>query len=927
MERLEKTTTTSKTVMASPSESGARDEVPSPSASLTDYLGYLQSQIQPLTRTAAQLPGPSDLSFHRSLDRALLRDLDATKDEILGTLNSLLGSITRDVGSGKGRAVEQAGWQLKAEDLVDGGGFTRKLGDVVDTLLERADTRLDEHLGKAKPSTGSARNRESLRAGDKMGAVPAVGPLPTHLLNANIQPLPQKKFSKKPDNSRTQLWKHSLEQKPHAKVPLSWTAPAPGPDEPAAVVGVRQGMYCAEGDPRENPYYYEIKNFVPPQHASHVAQQVEELLQPPPLQKDEPTAGPIPFLWVDDERTFQTLFDHLSEERVREIAIDVEHHNYRSFQGLVCLVQISTRWQDFIIDALSPAVRNVSARLNQVFADDNKVKILHGAEHDILWLQRDLQVYIVGLFDTYHATNVLNFPQHSLAYLLARYIKFEADKRYQLADWRIRPLNKEMMFYARSDTHSLIYIYDCLRFEIAKKEGLAGIGEVFELSKRTACKVYAKEEWDPKGDGRDGWRSQWKRVGGIEAAGVDERWEKEGVDGLGRTERIFRALHDWRDQVARQEDESVRYILPSSNLLNLSSRAPSTPEATLSCVGQAFKKRVAEVGRIVSRESAHFETAQKKRSEREKEKLKSKQEVLEDEEMGEPVGRNSLASPALSLWPADEATTSAKGPSPIASLLFADGLSGQAGAPGAAHDKEVKGSLFAPRPKAANAQKIMTGIKSELTAALMTILGRSRETAGDQYEEQRPPSGAALSEQEKIPSVAGQDRQLPDISDVTADVPEASPSSSPSPLAEDRVLKVKKSKKRAPNDELASSPKDKKARWSKEEKERRRREKDGKESESNGAVNQTIQPFDYSTAKSVLDSNPTVMGGKEDKRKKKDKKSKDKEDKDGGAKRSKGKTADAAESGKDGKADRYASISVRRDRREQQGGKSMSFAR
>lgn len=65
----------------------------------------------------------------------------------------------------------------------------------------------------------------------------------------------------------------------------------------------------------------------------------------------------------------------------------------------------------------------------------------------------------MGLFDTYHATHVLGkqrllvslsyklsltrsrpagYPQHSLAYLLERYTNFEADKRYQLADWRIR---------------------------------------------------------------------------------------------------------------------------------------------------------------------------------------------------------------------------------------------------------------------------------------------------------------------------------------------------------------------------------------------------------------------------------------------------------------------------------------------------------
>lgn len=39
----------------------------------------------------------------------------------------------------------------------------------------------------------------------------------------------------------------------------------------------------------------------------------------------------------------------------------------------------------------------------------------------------------------------------------------KADKRYQLADWRQRPLSSEMKLYARMDTHFLLYIYDNLR--------------------------------------------------------------------------------------------------------------------------------------------------------------------------------------------------------------------------------------------------------------------------------------------------------------------------------------------------------------------------------------------------------------------------------------------------------------------------------
>ena len=64
--------------------------------------------------------------------------------------------------------------------------------------------------------------------------------------------------------------------------------------------------------------------------------------------------------------------------------------------------------------------------------------MFHGADLDIEWLQRDLGLYIVNMFDTGQAARILNLQRFSLAYSLAYYCQVEADKQYQLADWRIR---------------------------------------------------------------------------------------------------------------------------------------------------------------------------------------------------------------------------------------------------------------------------------------------------------------------------------------------------------------------------------------------------------------------------------------------------------------------------------------------------------
>lgn len=48
----------------------------------------------------------------------------------------------------------------------------------------------------------------------------------------------------------------------------------------------------------------------------------------------------------------------------------------------------------------------------------------------------------------------------------------QADKRYQLADWRQRPLSPEMEAYARADTHYLLFIYDKMRVRRARGRGI-----------------------------------------------------------------------------------------------------------------------------------------------------------------------------------------------------------------------------------------------------------------------------------------------------------------------------------------------------------------------------------------------------------------------------------------------------------------------
>lgn len=181
----------------------------------------------------------------------------------------------------------------------------------------------------------------------------------------------------------------------------------------------------ADGDIRyKHPYETEILNMkYPPK--------TYEIRDPIPYQPIEKA----PAIWVD---TYEGVLEMLEElKQAEEIAVDLEHHDLRTYQGLLSLMQISTREKDWVVDTLRPW-RHKLEILNEVFADPKIVKVFHGAFMDIIWLQRDLGLYIVGLFDTFHACVALNYPTKSLAYLLKHHVGFDADKKYQMADWRIR---------------------------------------------------------------------------------------------------------------------------------------------------------------------------------------------------------------------------------------------------------------------------------------------------------------------------------------------------------------------------------------------------------------------------------------------------------------------------------------------------------
>ncbi|XP_019458438.1 PREDICTED: protein RRP6-like 2 isoform X2 [Lupinus angustifolius] len=284
-----------------------------------------------------------------------------------------------------------------------------------------------------------------------------------------------------------------------------------------------------------------------------VDKDVEDLvpIEPPSLES-------TPFKLVEEVKGLKELAAKLHS--VNEFAVDLEHNHYRSFQGLTCLMQISTRTEDFIVDTLKLRV-HVGPYLRELFKDPTKKKVMHGADSDIVWLQRDFGIYVCNLFDTGQASRVLKLERFSLQYLLLHYCGVIANKEYQKADWRLRPLPDVMLRYGREDTHYLLYIYDLMRIKLLalSKESESSdnlLVEVYKRSYDVCMKLYEKELLT---------EDSYLHIYGLQGASFN-----------GQQLAIVSGLYEWRDIVARAEDEGTGYVLPNKTILEIAKQMPVT---------------------------------------------------------------------------------------------------------------------------------------------------------------------------------------------------------------------------------------------------------------------------------------------------------------------------------------------------------------
>ncbi|KAG7172527.1 exosome component 10-like [Homarus americanus] len=479
---------------------------------LTEYVKRVMTSVQGCQKVSAELQG-----WHHYRDYA---GVHRTMEQVNASITSLISNIFshQDIKLG-----------LSHHKLLDQFDMIREGNDA---LLERINSDIDEASGLKKNADAEVQDPVVKKVqGPSMNS--AVGKNVVLLASRNVQK-PQLFFTEKIDNSFKEPFIPMITEKPNSIKPLSI-------------------LICLDNSGREyysHPYEYELHHWNPD------PSQLTPVVPTPPK-----PIGDTSLVMVDTEHDLQNLVAELG--KYKEIAVDVEHHGFRSYLGLTCLIQISTRDKDYIVDPL--LLRGKLTILNEVFTNPKITKVVHGADYDILWLQRDCGIYVVNLFDTHQAAVVLEYPHRSLAALLSRFCQIQANKVYQRADWRIRPLPNDFIEYARQDSHYLLYIYDIMRNELIERGNQLNnlISAVYSRSAEICMKRYEKPIVGPDSH-MDLYRRSRKTFNS-------------------RQMFALRELYLWRDRVAREQDESPEFVLPKHMLLQITEVLPKEMQGVLAC--------------------------------------------------------------------------------------------------------------------------------------------------------------------------------------------------------------------------------------------------------------------------------------------------------------------------------------------------------
>lgn len=265
--------------------------------------------------------------------------------------------------------------------------------------------------------------------------------------------------------------------------------------------------------------------------------------------------------YIDNYNSFLLIRDHLTQQK--EFSLDLEFCDDYSFLNITCLIQISTKSHDFIIDAIK-LYNYIPEMLKDILLDPKILKVFF-SQQDVLAFQRDFDLRIFPLVDfqnIYQKFNGLHelpgFKTVVENILEAHGSSVEIDKVYQSFNWRLRPLPDGAIKYARQDSQLLLECWE--KFKITNKSFLESLN--YDFHHKLMLKSY---KFPVVQDYNFYFNHAWEQAS-------DQLKEQFNPNDI----QMFRNLHHWRFNTAMLTDKKCHNIFSDLDTLKLSVMKPNT---------------------------------------------------------------------------------------------------------------------------------------------------------------------------------------------------------------------------------------------------------------------------------------------------------------------------------------------------------------
>jgi ribonuclease D len=264
-----------------------------------------------------------------------------------------------------------------------------------------------------------------------------------------------------------------------------------------------------------------------------------------------PKPVPIPALpehLVTDPSQFAACLEHIASSSV--IGFDTEFVGEDSYRPELCLIQVATPEQLFVIDPFEVGPLDAFWKL---LVEPGRTTIVHAGREDIRICHHQAGRPPAGVFDLQLAAGIVGLS-YPIGYgaLVFDLLGQRMSKGQTLTDWRRRPLMPAQVRYAFDD---VIYLIPCWK-------------KLTERLKRMKRTDWAAEEF----------AAAVARATAEETA--TERWRKiKGIGGLDRRGlAIARELFFWREQFGERVNRPARHLLRDDVIAEIARRVPTRRE-------------------------------------------------------------------------------------------------------------------------------------------------------------------------------------------------------------------------------------------------------------------------------------------------------------------------------------------------------------